>query len=236
MAKDDLTPLSLMALPKSIENRYARNDRGEPIPDNVLQVAHRAGNEAAAYWQQAASTHQQIMDGAFPLSQKIEVSRRAVSNLAAIAGKRLQAALDKIESEVDAIRKGGTWRPPAPTTAHEVAMATEVRAVLRGMDAGARMQLLANAPDDVVVAVLWGSETTTGIKPDQIEATRMVWRKRHHGEAFEREERLIAAHADITRAGDSMAATIDKMFTPHAALLRDAELMKAAAIAAAEAQ
>src|SRR5438132_157141 len=104
MTKDEFSPLALMACATSIAKRFARGDDGAVIPDNALQTAHRAATEAAAFWQQAASTHESVMAAEFkPLTERIEVSRKAVSNLGAIAARRLQSALDKLKSEVKAI-------------------------------------------------------------------------------------------------------------------------------------
>jgi hypothetical protein len=228
-----MAPEKVLSLHEAVIERHFSRDRdGKLVEDPVLRTVWRALMESRAHWEQARAAYETINnDASLELGARAARGRKAVSLLAQSAARKLDAARSKLERELADLAKQG--RPPAVQDANA---ACQVRDVVRAMSPSIRLATLASAienDDSVIAALISAPALVFGMKKDEISGTLRAWRQRRHGALVDRETRIGSALADVDRAGNALAAAVEKLLAPAERLVRSAELSQKAAVAAA---
>lgn len=158
--------------------------------------------------------------------------RNAAISAGERAAKTLDAARVKTEAELNRVRAESLPRPPL-----DPAIAGEIRAALRGMDAKTRGQTIdaavTNGDGATVGAVLAGADFLSGLATGQRSMAEFGWRGRHHPDQLDRIERLDSTLQAIEIGAGALLGFVKSTAShPLAAAAEAAQQRTAAAEAA----
>lgn len=227
-------PIDLTA--KSIAKFFERDRTGAVIPDAALQAVHDAVASVEASADQIASMFDAVMqDSSRTEGQRLIEAKKGVERIANAAGAKLDAAADRIKTELAAIDRA-TSAPP-PMDAQAIQIASDIRRALAGMSAKDRSDRIAAAiagdDDTTMRAVLGAPAWISGMTNLEVSARRHAWALRKHPKEMERAARLKKAQAALERNGTSFVSFVAGLAQSPAATLAAAAAERAEAARAA---
>lgn len=208
-----------LTLHPSVFERHHEKTHGAGITaDNAIGAAVQAAAEGRKLAGQALDAFTKIMaDETLPLAGRLVRAKRAAGGLIEQAGKKLDAATEKVRAEIDKLNRE-TNAPPIAASPHALALDTEMRQVLRTSTPEQRGVLfkkaIDGADDSLWRAALNAPAALAGLDDAELQARREQYRKHRHPQAAGRLARLNACSRDLAIAGNALVEFASKLFAP----------------------
>jgi hypothetical protein len=206
-------PLALRA--EVFTRHYERLPGGKVAPDNVIQAAADAassGHEAAV---KALATWRAVMsDQTLPEPARLVRAKKTAGSLIESIGRKLDAAIDKVQAELSKIDK--EMMPTVPASQAHLTTDGELRALMRTTTYEKRSELFAEAcktgNDSPFRAMLAGHPSLSGLSSDEMKARTIQYQRARHPRSWARKERLGATLRDLKVACDAIVDFAKKLF------------------------
>lgn len=239
LIKELTVPMTLA--PELVENFRTRDPVTRMIiADPIFDTLDKALRDAKAKAEQIVATAAALTEDDTVTREAAAVKMRAAAlKLGEAAGAALDAARDRIDTELAGIASATNAPAPMKDTTGGLLIEGEVRSALRSMSGKDRGEAISKAltqGDELVIgAALRGPAMLCGFSAAELEIHRAAWRRQAFPAEVEREERLKAARDAADRAGEALVTFIEEAAGGDmAARLEAASKAAAEQLAAAE--